>query len=57
MCGTEDDLYQDNLNFIQFLDGKNIPYQFVDGPGVHDYAYWDKAIKYALEWFAGNPHA
>ncbi|AMY06330.1 tributyrin esterase [Staphylococcus condimenti] len=56
MCGTEDDLYQDNLDFIHFLDEKKVPYQFVDGPGIHDYAYWDKAIKYALEWFAGKEH-
>ncbi|WP_114602710.1 alpha/beta hydrolase family protein [Staphylococcus sp. EZ-P03] len=51
MCGTEDDLYQDNLDFIHYLDDKQVPYQFVDGEGKHDYAYWDKAIKYALDWF------
>lgn len=51
MCGTEDELYQDNLNFIHFLDEQKVPYQFEDGPGIHDYAYWDKAIKYAIDWF------
>lgn len=51
MCGTEDDLYQDNRDFISYLDDKKIAYQFEDGPGKHDYAYWDKAIEYALDWF------
>ncbi|MDN6698963.1 MAG: esterase family protein, partial [Staphylococcus equorum] len=24
---------------------------FEDGPGEHDYAYWDQSIKRAIEWF------
>ncbi|MGW8024234.1 alpha/beta hydrolase [Staphylococcus xylosus] len=51
MCGTEDQLYEDNKQFIAYLDKQNVPYQFEDGPGKHDYAYWDKAVKRAIEWF------
>lgn len=51
MCGKEDFLYQDNLDFIEQLKSYKIPYQFEDGPGKHDYAYWDYAIKHAIEWF------
>lgn len=51
MCGTEDFLYEDNLEFIHTLDKKGIPYRFEDSPGEHDYAFWDKAIKRAIEWF------
>ncbi|MBO1199872.1 esterase family protein [Staphylococcus simiae] len=51
MCGKEDFLYQDNLDFIEHLKSYNIAYQFEDGPGEHDYAYWDHAIKRAIEWF------
>ncbi|WP_426443669.1 alpha/beta hydrolase [Staphylococcus xylosus] len=53
MCGTEDQLYEDNKQFIAYLDKQNVPYQFEDGPGKHDYAYWDKAVKRAIEWFVG----
>lgn len=51
MCGTEDFLYQDNLDFVEALESYNVDYQFEDGPGVHDYAYWDQAIRRALSWF------
>lgn len=51
MCGTEDQLYEDNKQFIAYLDAQNVSYQFEDGPGEHDYAYWDKAVKRAMEWF------
>ncbi|WP_256075463.1 response regulator, partial [Staphylococcus aureus] len=33
MCGKHDFLYQDNLDFIDYLSRKNVPYQFEDGPG------------------------
>ena len=51
-CGTEDFLYQDNLNFIQYLEHNGIAYQFEESPGQHDYDYWDYSISRALEWFA-----
>ncbi|MFQ3839855.1 alpha/beta hydrolase [Staphylococcus pseudoxylosus] len=53
MCGTEDQLYEDNKQFIAYLDAQNVSYQFEDGPGEHDYAYWDKAVERAIEWFVG----
>ena len=27
-CGTEDELYQGNIDFVNYLDEKGIPYQF-----------------------------
>lgn len=51
MCGKEDFLYHDNLQFIETLNKKGVSYKFEDGPGDHDYAYWDRAIKHAIEWF------
>lgn len=50
-CGTEDELYQGNIDFIQFLNLKEVPYHFKESTGVHDYAYWDKAIKEVIEEF------
>lgn len=54
MCGKQDFLYQDNLDFIDYLSLKNVPYQFEDGPGDHDYAYWDQAIKRAITWMVND---
>lgn len=51
MCSKEDFLYHDNLQFIETLNEKGVSYKFEDGPGDHDYAYWDRAIKRAIEWF------
>ena len=49
-CGTEDFLYEDNQQFMTYLDDKGIDYQYEEGPGQHDYAFWDKAIKRTIEW-------
>lgn len=51
MCGTEDELLSDNKQFIKCLDNNEIAYHFEEAPGKHDYEYWDKAIKRAIEWF------
>jgi putative tributyrin esterase len=50
MCGTEDFLYEDNKQFINYLDDRGVAYQFKEDRGEHDYAYWDKAIKQVIEW-------
>jgi putative tributyrin esterase len=50
MCGTEDFLYDDNKQFISYLDDRGVAYQFKEDSGEHDYAYWDKAIKQVIEW-------
>ena len=50
-CGTEDELYQGNIDFVNYLDEKGIPYQFKKAPGNHDYAFWDKAIEDVIDRF------
>lgn len=49
-CGTEDFLYDDNQRFMKYLDKKGINYKYEEGPGEHDYAFWDKAIERTIEW-------
>ena len=49
-CGTEDFLYDDNQRFMKYLDEKGINYKYEEGPGEHDYAFWDKAIERTIEW-------
>ena len=54
MCGTEDELYKGNLDFINYLDKKNVQYDFIKSPGKHDYAFWDKAIEKVIKIFTNN---
>lgn len=51
MCGTEDDLYEDNVAFSQQLKKLDVKHDFVSGPGRHDYAYWDEAIQQVIKVF------
>lgn len=56
MCGTEDFLYQSNVDFVYYLQQKGICCDFKDGIGQHDYAYWDKAIQTVIETFMKDHH-
>ena len=49
-CGTEDPLMGCNRSFTAMLDQNGIPYTWFDGPGGHDWEFWDSQIRQALEW-------
>jgi S-formylglutathione hydrolase FrmB len=49
-CGTEDFLYEKNVEFVQFLKENNVPVKFVSAPGSHEWDFWDTHIKEALNW-------
>jgi S-formylglutathione hydrolase FrmB len=49
-CGTEDFLYQSNIRFKEFAEGLNIDYTYEEGPGIHEWGFWDKMIQRVLEW-------
>ncbi|MDD2707033.1 MAG: alpha/beta hydrolase family protein [Verrucomicrobiae bacterium] len=49
-CGTEDYLYEDNQRF-RILAGKlGLPLTYEEGPGAHEWGYWDRQIQRVLEW-------
>lgn len=50
-CGTEDDLYPASQYMAHQLKQKNLAVTFEDGPGKHDWVFWDTWIKRVLEWF------
>lgn len=52
MCGTEDVLYPDNLEFKSFLSEKGILFKYEDGPGGHEWDYWNTGIEKAVKWFS-----
>ncbi|HZM23540.1 MAG TPA: hypothetical protein VFC02_17440, partial [Anaerolineales bacterium] len=49
-CGTEDFLYQDNIHFRDVVRRLPMDLTYEEGPGEHNWAYWDKMIQRALTW-------
>lgn len=44
-CGTEDPLMHCNRSFTALLDRKGIPYTWFEGPGGHEWDFWDSQIR------------
>ena len=51
LCGTEDFLYEDNQKFRKCLEEAGYGHTYREGPGDHEWPYWDKAIQYAFMFF------
>jgi len=49
-CGEDDPLIRDNHAFVAAAEGR-VPSLTTDfGPGIHDWAYWDRTIQDVLAW-------
>lgn len=49
-CGTEDFVYQDNLLFREEWKKTKLDFTYEEGPGIHEWAYWDAKIQDVLKW-------
>ena len=49
-CGTADFLYADNLRFRDFVRQLPLDLSYTEGPGEHNWAYWDDMIQKVLAW-------
>lgn len=49
-CGTEDFLYESNQKFFA-AHGKRLDITYVTEPGIHNWAFWQRHIQKALEFF------
>lgn len=55
MCiGTEDFLYEQNQMFKAFLEDNNVRFTYDEGPGVHNFDFWDPQIRKILNWLPLN---
>ncbi|GHU99104.1 alpha-xylosidase [Spirochaetia bacterium] len=52
-CGTEDFLIKENRNFHDYLQNLNIKHEYVENPGIHDWAFWRPHLSSALTWLGG----
>lgn len=48
--GTEDFLYQNNQDFRAFLSERNADFCYEEGPGVHDWKFWNAYVVKGVEW-------
>jgi putative tributyrin esterase len=49
-CGTEDFLHADNIRFRDIVSKLPLDLTYEEGPGEHNWAYWDKMIQTILPW-------
>jgi S-formylglutathione hydrolase FrmB len=49
-CGTEDFLYEDNLRFYDMARKLPLDLTYEEGPGNHNWGYWDGMIQNVLAW-------
>lgn len=49
-CGTGDFLYEDNLRFRALARELNLDLTYEEGPGEHEWGYWDRQIQRVLAW-------
>ena len=52
--GTEDDLYPHNQEFRAFLEKEQANYFYEDGPGKHDWYFWNEYLPRGIEWALKN---
>jgi len=51
-CGFEDFLLEDNREFHQHLNNLNIPHDYAEFPGEHNWNFWDTHIQEAIKFHA-----
>lgn len=49
-CGTEDYLYGANQNFLRHARGLGLDLHYEEGPGNHNWEFWDRYISRVLDW-------
>ena len=48
--GTEDFLYQNNQIMRKFFEDNNANFKYEEGPGIHDWKFWNAYITKGVEW-------
>ncbi len=49
-CGTEDFLLAENRSFDAYLTHIGFRHEYTEGPGIHNWAFWDTYIEKAFNW-------
>jgi putative tributyrin esterase len=51
-CGDSDFLYEENQRFRNLAKSLSLELTYEEGPGDHNWAYWDQQIERALDWMS-----
>ncbi len=52
--GTEDFLYENNRIMKKFFEDNGADFIYEEGPGIHDWNFWNKYIGRGVEWVLGK---
>ena len=52
--GTDDFLYENNQIMRKFLEDKGAKMKYEEGPGIHDWNFWNAYIGKGVEWVLEN---
>ena len=50
-CGVDDFFYDVNVSLHNKMLERNIPHEYIERPGKHNWDYWANAVKYQLLFF------
>ena len=50
-CGLQDPFIDDNRRLHAMLIQKNIPHDYIERKGKHEWAYWENAVMFQLLFF------
>lgn len=51
-CGIDDFFFEINRNLHRKLLEEDIPHDYIERPGRHNWAYWDNAVQYQFLFFS-----
>jgi len=51
-CGLDDFFFEINRNLHRELLRKDIPHDYIERPGRHNWVYWDNAVQYQFLFFS-----
>ncbi|WPP51564.1 alpha/beta hydrolase [Catalinimonas niigatensis] len=51
-CGVDDFFFEINRHLHRKLLEENIPHDYIERPGSHNWAYWDNAVQYQFLFFS-----
>lgn len=49
-CGTEDFLFQPNVEMSEYLKAQGVDHTFVKDTGIHDFNFWNKMLEPGIKW-------
>ncbi|NMC29806.1 MAG: esterase family protein [Pelolinea sp.] len=49
-CGVDDFIYAINQKYLKFLKEEKVPVTYEEGPGAHEWNFWDTYIERGINW-------